>query len=122
MTVPASPRYVPMLRSMVGCIGALLEFPLDEVEDLRLATSEACSYLLTIAPDARELEADIMPEEGTVQITARAGDIRRPAAEGVDQFITWHILGALTDEASLEWTDQGPTIRFCKRRAEAWAG
>lgn len=123
MTVPAKAEFVPMLRSMIGCVGAMLEFPLDEVEDLRLATSEACGYLLNIAPRARILRVTIDVDEGSIQITAPMEDsIHRVMSEGVDQFITWHILGALTDEASLEWTVEGPVIRFCKRRTRAWTG
>ena len=123
MTVPATPACVPMLRSMIGCVGAMLELPLDQVEDLRLATSEACSYLLSIAPKAKALRARIDADEATIEIAAPMHDsIHRVVSEGIDQFITWHILGALTDEASLEWTAEGPVIRFCKSRTEAWTG
>ncbi|HEX9774309.1 MAG TPA: hypothetical protein VGB83_01840 [Actinomycetota bacterium] len=113
LAVPARTEYIPVVRSMIAGLGALADLSIDKVDDLRLATTEACGYLLAIAPGARILHAAVDSAPATVRIVARVDD----GANGVRSVepgpaLTWPLLRALTDRARLEWTTAGPAIHL----------
>ena len=118
LTVPADASSVPVVRSTITSVGTLLGIGVADMEDVRLATTEVLSYLLRTAPDAHEIEVEIDRREGVLDLRATVHNgIRDLPVEGPDGWLTWHLLDALTDEATLGWSHQGPSIRISKRCA-----
>lgn len=118
LSVPAAAEYVHVLRSVVAGVGATIDLSFDEIEDLRLAVDEASAHLLKIAGDAHALRLTMERDRSTLIVTVGvASDVARHNGQPPDQFLTWHILGALTDGAEPVVEDYGPAIRFAKRRS-----
>lgn len=119
LSVPAQPDYVHVLRSLTAGIAAQMDFPVDDIEDLRLAVDEACAYLLAYDPDARRMTLRIDAFHGSVSVVASLARDGVPARArtGSRQGVIWHILSALTDEARFEEAGDGPAIHFTKRLA-----
>lgn len=46
LTVPADPRYIGLARLCVAGVAASADARIDEVDDLRMAVTEACQWLL----------------------------------------------------------------------------
>ena len=118
LSTPARGEYVHVLRSVTAGVGATLDFSIDDIEDLRLAVDEACAHLLKLDPRAAVLRLIVEPGDDagltiTVGITSLTPNGEAPAT---DQFLTWHILAALTDGAEAIRDDEGPAIRFIKRK------
>ncbi|HET9671874.1 MAG TPA: ATP-binding protein, partial [Actinomycetota bacterium] len=44
--VPATPEYVQVLRNVAAGVAARFEMPIDQIEEVRLAVTEAASLLL----------------------------------------------------------------------------
>jgi serine/threonine-protein kinase RsbW len=47
--VPASPDFVQVLRNVAAGVAARADMPIDQIEEIRLAVTEAASLLLTEA-------------------------------------------------------------------------
>lgn len=123
LTVPADASSVPVVRSTIASAGTALGVGVEDVEDVRLATTEALTYLLRAAPHAHTIEVEIDRREGVLDVRAAVHNgIRDLPVEGPDGWLTWHLLEALTDEATLGWSPHGPSIRITKRCAPAPAG
>ena len=58
LRVPVDPASVAIVRPSVASLAARLDFTLDRLEDLRLATNEACTLLLGLrdVPGPRHLK------------------------------------------------------------------
>jgi serine/threonine-protein kinase RsbW len=113
--VPAQADQVSVVRSVVAGVGAQHGLSVDAIEDLRLAVDEACGQLLRMVPSGTHLIVEVMPGEGRIEVVASIdGNAPATARNGPEEFLTWHILGALTDGAALEERTEGIAIRFSK--------
>jgi serine/threonine-protein kinase RsbW len=119
LAIPARPDFVHVLRAVASGMASRLDFRYDDLEDLSLAIDEACAYLLRMQPGALTLSLLLTPLEGGVLDVRASVDAPSPRVPPADahQWMIWHVLGALTDGASLEQGDGGPAIRFTKRGA-----
>lgn len=117
LQVPADGRYVAPLRAVAAGMGAVQDFTIDAIDDIRLAVDEACAFLLRTSPGATRLTLDMEPDGDGVDITVGVhtnGANELPAE--TDGWLIWQILGALGDNVRLETGSDGPAIRFSKRR------
>ncbi|OBJ71973.1 anti-sigma factor [Mycobacterium sp. 1274756.6] len=113
---------VAVVRTLAGAIGALEDFDLDSVADLRLAVDEACTQLVCAASTGATLVTVVDPDDQALRIEvavncAGDGDVVVPGSFG------WHVLSALVDEVGTfrEPGDAGGQvfgIVLTKRRAE----
>src|SRR6476469_9562108 len=54
LRIPADGAYVSVLRTTTAGLAARLDFPIDDIEDLRIAVGEACAMVLPLAdPDSQ---------------------------------------------------------------------
>lgn len=97
MTVPASPAYAGLVRTLAAGLATRLDLDLDHIEDLRLAMSEACAVVLADTPPGVVLTVRL--EVGRHDLTAWVS-APTTAAEppGTDSF-AWTVLRALADDA-----------------------
>lgn len=99
LTIPADTAYVGVARSVVAGLAARLDLDLDAVEDLRLATSEACSLVLTQVSEPTgvlTVEVSVLADGVGVAVTARAPGATAPSPESFG----WTVLSALADDVS----------------------
>jgi hypothetical protein len=116
ITVPGRPDVVQVLRTVVGSVASRLGFPYDQVDDVRLATSEVVAHLLSEHPPPEFLVVTVNESEGGIEVEASrttATDTWPPS--GARHSLTVLILRALADEASFDRSEYGPAIRFFKR-------
>lgn len=119
--VPARPEHVHALRAVVASVAARASMPYDIIEDLKIAVNEACAQVLE-SSNGSVLRLTISAWPGGLEIRAATDDTEVVwPPEGFESSLTWHVLTALTDDASFE-RDGGTVLRFTKRALEAEGG
>jgi anti-sigma regulatory factor (Ser/Thr protein kinase) len=71
LTLPARPENVAVVRHVLGAFAEALHLPLDVVEDMRLAVTEACTNVVRHAYDGTEsgqLDVVIRPEGEVLEV------------------------------------------------------
>jgi serine/threonine-protein kinase RsbW len=118
--VPAIPEFVQVLRNIAAGVAARLDMPIDQIEELRLAVTEAASLLLDEV-DATSLRMTIGRGADTidVRLSADGDDEAWPSDRALASW-PWLVVKGLTDEIQAERHDgEGPSIRFTKRLERA---
>jgi serine/threonine-protein kinase RsbW len=116
VSAPARPEMVHVLRAVASSLAARLDFPYDDIDDLRISIDEASAQLLAVAGETGTF---------TLRLTATAGGIQ--ALVGLDgpsvaqwppvdleDTLTWKVLSGLSDDVSFESRPEGPAIRVLK--------
>jgi serine/threonine-protein kinase RsbW len=116
VSMPAAPEFLHLLRTVAAAVAARADFPVDEIEDLKLAVDETATQLLRAGP-ATTISLTLRLSASTLE--ARATVDTPPAGpwppDGYERSLTWQVLQALTDETA--YLDDGTTsVRFVKRR------
>jgi serine/threonine-protein kinase RsbW len=114
--VPATPGSVRVLRNVVAGVAARLDMPIDQIEDVRLAVTEAASLLLDEA-EATVIRMTIGRDAEALEVTLSSdGDADPWPSERALASWPWLVVKGLTDEIRAERPDgEGPSIRFTKR-------
>lgn len=114
--VPASPGSVQVLRNVAAGVAARLDMPIDQIEEVRLAVTEAASLLLDEA-EATVLRMTIGRDTEALEVTLSSdGDADPWPSERALASWPWLVVKGLTDEIRAERHDgDGPSIRFTKR-------
>lgn len=100
LRLPADSAYASVLRTTTAGLAARLDFPIDDIEDLRIAVGEASAMVL---PEARA-ESDLLcrffmrPGELTVRIGV---EVDHEVAPDEDSF-AWQVLTTLATGATAE--------------------
>ena len=114
--VPAISGFVQVQRNIAAGVAARLDIPIDQIEEVRLAVTEAASLLLDEV-DATSLRMTIGRDEETLDVRLSADG--RADAWPSDRALAswpWLVVKGLTDEIRAERHDgEGPSIRFTKR-------
>ena len=116
ITIPASPRFVQVVRLVAAGLGARLKFTIDDIEDLKIAVDELSSYLT--GPQGREgtLEVTFFLGDDRIEIAGRADlapghDARTELTE-----FSQMILETVADSATLEQLDGAPHFSLVKTK------
>jgi serine/threonine-protein kinase RsbW len=90
-------------RTTTAGLGARLDFPIDDIEDLRIAVGEASAMVLPEADDDSDLVCAFFMTPGSltvrVEVTSSA-----PASPDYDSF-AWQVLSTLATSAGAEVGD-----------------
>ncbi len=121
---PASATSVHLLRTVASSVGARFDLSIDEIDDLRLAVTEAASLLLTERPSGSVFSLRIGPEDkGTLRVTvtldgppASAQDLR---SGGIERTLAWQVLRALGDDLDVAGDELEAGLTFTKGRRRA---
>jgi len=110
LRLPAEAAFVSVLRATAVSVAARLDFTVDDLEDLRMAVSEAAGLVLDQATPDGELRAEFGFGEGrlTVRVSASATS---PSAVPRDDF-AWQVLAALTVDTGSEATQDTVAVTF----------
>ncbi len=124
LEMPATLNAISTLRMVMGGLGVRLDFSLDDLDDLYLATGELLRTAL--ADDALDrLTVDVEVDEGALRFVAGAFRSTRLRSE-----VTMHeeacldlcqLLASTVDEVTLEDTGDAYRVVLVKRRGEGSA-
>ncbi len=108
--LPAEATYVAVLRLAAAGIAARLDFTLDDIEDLKMAVSEACALVLAGATPGGHLHASFFLSDQQIEmhVTADAVDASPPDQDSFG----WQVLATSAARASAIATTEGVTIRL----------
>ncbi|MFC6287372.1 anti-sigma factor [Nocardioides sp. GCM10027113] len=100
LRLPADSAFVSVLRTTTAGLAARLDFPIDDIEDLRIAVGEACAMVLPEADPGSDLVCSFFMAPGSltvrVQVTAAS-----PATPDYDSF-AWQVLSTLATRADAD--------------------
>jgi len=119
LAVPASGAWLGVLRTATASLPSRLQFPLDEIEDLRIAVDEACVMLLGLpAQPAAELMLTcrfaILPDGLEVTVSAPVSD---RAVLPPEHSFAWQVLVAHITSVSGKAGGGNASIVLTKRRS-----
>jgi serine/threonine-protein kinase RsbW len=115
--VPATAVFFQVLRNVVAGVAARMDMPIDQIEDIRLAVTEAASLLLEEG-DATSLRMTIGRDGDTLGVTLTSDGRADPwPTDRVMASWPWLVVKGLTDEIRADRGDgAGPSIGFTKGR------
>ncbi len=95
--MPADGAYVSVLRTTTAGLAARLDFPIDDIEDLRIAVGEASAMVLPEADEVSDLRCEFYMAPGN--LTVRVGvEAAAPKPPDYDSF-AWQVLSTLASDA-----------------------
>jgi serine/threonine-protein kinase RsbW len=107
LAIPAQPEFLRLVRLASADVGSRAGLDFEEIDDLKIAVSEACSLLLG-GDAAVRLEFEF--DDGRVDVEgASAG------AADVDRTLSLAIIGAVVDEHDLTVDGDRTHFRLVKR-------
>ena len=100
LRLPADSAYVSVLRTTTAGLAARLDFPIDDIEDLRIAVGEASAMVLPEAAPDTDLVCRFYLSAGalTVEVAVEAA---APVHPDYDSF-AWQVLSTLATRAEAE--------------------
>ena len=106
LTLPARPENVAVVRHVLGAFAEALHLPVDVIEDMRLAITEACTNVVRHAYDGGEpgpLEVVIRPEGDVIDVlvTDRGRGIG-PSPDTAGPGLGLPLIAALADSLEIE--------------------
>jgi serine/threonine-protein kinase RsbW len=114
--VPAAPVFVQVLRNVVAGVAARLDMTIDQIEDLRLAVTEAASLLLDEGQPT-VLRMTVGRGDDLLEVTLTTDGRADPwPTERVSASWPWLVVNGLTDELRADREGSGPSISFRKAR------
>ena len=101
--LPADGAFASVLRTVASGLAVRLDFTIDDIEDLRMAVSEACALVLPHADEGADLHAafHLSPDEIVAVLSVAA---QQPEPTDPDAW-AWQVLTALTAGASQSGVD-----------------
>lgn len=91
-----APEALVTVRTVAGDLAARAEFPLDTVDDLRLAVDEACTCLAALARSGTKLTVTFTVDDDRITMTASVLTTG-PTTLPTDTF-AWRVLSVLADD------------------------
>ena len=120
LRLPADRAYASVLRTTTAGLAARLDFPIDDIEDLRIAIGEASAMVLEEAERGTDLQCRFyqQPGELTVSVSVSVdGEI-----EPDEDSFAWQVLTTLATSASAESTDETFTVTLTMVSSHLEAG
>jgi serine/threonine-protein kinase RsbW len=108
LRVPADRAYASVLRTTTAGLAARLDFPIDDIEDLRIAVGEACAMVLEEAEPGTDLVCGFFQGPGELTVSV-SGTVDGAIEPDYDSF-AWQVLTTLATSASADATDSTFTI------------
>ena len=120
LRVPADSAYVSVLRTTAAGLAARLDFTLDDVEDLRMAVSEAAAIVLETARPGTDLTMRLWVDPGAV---VAAVAVAEADGDGVDEDgFAWQVLTTLASDAAVLSAEGGLELELTVRATPLEAG
>ena len=115
MRLPAVSAYLLVLRTVTSALAARMNFPIDEMEDLRIAVDEACVMLISPALPGADMEVEFALAGDALEVAVNVPTVTG-SLPAKDTF-SWMVLCALADGVRSQLgPDNRVTINLRKRR------
>ena len=113
LRLPADGAYAAVIRTLTAGLAARLDFTLDDIEDLRIAVSEATAMVLDEADPGADLDCTFRLGTGelSLDLVTTAAD---PAPPDYENF-GWQVLATLATEASIDHAPGRYAVRLTVR-------
>lgn len=100
LRLPADGAYASVLRTLTAGLAARLDFTIDDIEDLRIAVSEAVAMVLEQAASGSDLVCSFRLDPGRLglSVIVRSED---PETPDYDSF-GWQVLTTLAEDARVD--------------------
>lgn len=118
LTLPGSPPYVAVLRTLIGGMGREMGVPSDVIEEVQVAVSEACNHVLhTLGSRAvLELRCSLTREGLVLRMLGRPrGNPHEAGQGGTEDDLDLPLMRALVDVAVVRPAGEGLEIRLARR-------
>jgi len=114
LSVPADPRYIGLARLCVAGVATSANARIDEIDDLRMAVTEACQWLLeSTTGGSIELNVRRTPEGIEGSVAAYRGPGEQPVRE--PSTLSRTILSSTVDRYEMVVDRSSPRCLFVKR-------
>jgi len=113
LRLPADGAYAAVLRTLTAGLAARLDFTMDDIEDLRIAVSEATAMVLDEADPGADLVCRFRLEPGELRLECSTTS-EAPAVPDYDSF-GWQVLTTLTTKASVDVAPGSYAVRITVR-------
>ena len=121
ITIPASPRYLGVLRLVAAGLAARLRFTLEDIEDLKIAVDELSAYITGSQGREGTIHVRFSVGDDRIEIHGRADlDPGHKVRTDLTEF-SQMILQTVADSASLTQLDGSPTFDLVKSKKESGA-
>lgn len=118
LQIPASSAYLALVRAATSAVCARAGYPLDRLEDMKLAVSEAAGLLLQDAAAGAKItvrltpwaERDLIGVDADVSTRSSSGRTPRPTS------FTWTVLASLVNNVHADMTGETVTLRLRSRQ------
>lgn len=107
LRLPADGAFASVLRTTTAGLAARLDFPIDDIEDLRIAVGEASAMVLPQAAPGSDLTCRFYMSPSALTVTVSV-DVDHEVAPDFDSF-AWQVLTTLASHASAD-TDAGAFV------------
>jgi serine/threonine-protein kinase RsbW len=97
LRLPADSAYVSVLRTTTAGLAARLDFPIDDIEDLRIAVGEASAMVLPEAEDGSDLLCLFYLKSG--ELTVKVEVTSTHAVDPDYDSFAWQVLSTLATSA-----------------------
>jgi serine/threonine-protein kinase RsbW len=120
LRLPADSAYVSVLRTTTAGLAARLDFPIDDIEDLRIAVGEASAMVLPEAAEETDLTCTfyMSPTSLTVEVAVESATPVQPDYES----FTWQVLSTLATLAEADSSDGRFSVRLSMEPGEPGIG
>lgn len=103
LRLPADAAFVSVLRTAAAGLAARMDFTIEDIEELRMAVSEAFALVLDGADPGADLTTAFYLGEG--RVTAAVSTSARTAPEVDEDGFAWQVLEALTTTSETAFAD-----------------
>ena len=122
MEIPANPDYVSIIRLTTSGIANRVGFSMDDIEDMKVAVSEACTNAIKHSEDNKvNIEFNLLSDKLEIEIkdngkgydvsSIETPDLNNPKESGLGLFI----IQTLMDEVNIDSNgNQGTIIKMTK--------
>ena len=121
LRLPADGAYVSVLRTTTAGLAARLDFPIDDIEDLRIAVGEASALVLPEADEGSDLYCRFYLRPGTLTVTVGVSSSTTASTPDYDSF-AWQVLTTLATHADAGAADGSYTVSLTMVSGQLAAG
>jgi len=117
LRLPADGAYVSVLRTTTAGLAARLDFPIDDIEDLRIAVGEASAMVLPEATPHSDLLCEFHLGSGELAVTVSVSTGTEVEPD-LDSF-AWQVLSTLATSAEATSRGDAFAVRLTMRSSLA---
>lgn len=113
LRLPADGAYASVLRTLTAGLAARLDFTMDDIEDLRIAVSEAAAMVLDEADEGAVVDCHfrLAARELALSISTTSQTATAPDYESFG----WQVLATLAAEAAIDAAPSSYAVRLTVR-------